>query len=824
MKKNIFIIAFFFISMYNIFASSCYPNGVVISSQQEVFDLTEYLDISGCNEIEGNLIIEGSDIEDLGYLYQLAKVDGDLIIRNCPALTGVYLTGLKEVGGKFEFHNNDLVINMAGLDSLTTIGGDLIITGNGALETLLGNNGYDSWYREGLYNLTGIGGTLKIENNPHLEDLYGLSSLNSISGHISIKYNDVLSSISGLENINTGVVAIRIVHNPSLTGLDGLENITSTGGGILIEDNELLTDLTGLDGITEIGWHLYIYNNENLESLHGLEGVTTIGKEMKIIGNQHLLNMSGLKNLTSIGSVLEIKNHELLNSLEDLQKLTAIGGILRIVNNYSLYSLKGLDNIDYTTISGLELRSDNHLNTCDVKSICDFLDNGGEAVISDNATGCNSVQEVKETCAPPQCTEIYYPEENQYHVPLDAEIKWEPVEGAVGYYISISTNLEFGWDMVDHKDIGNNTSYQHNVEFPCRTNMYVLVSPYNKHGEALECTYRHFFTVGAAIEVTGDVEICYGDSTILKAYTDTDYTPVTWSPDYALSNSTGNKTLAFPEHTTTYYATVTDEYGCTAIDSVRVKVYPPIDAEITGGPEYLCAGDCSGRVEVTINDLIFNGTFYMYRNGGVDSFNIEGDYLIYINGFCPGDYAFVIVDEHGCSRRLEGTIEEVNPEIHIDSISDVTDYSKGSISVTITNNYRPYGLEWNGLDGVDFHSTEEDISNLEPGCYELTVWDEELHCTTDSIICVADKSATIDEENTSGIDIFPNPAGDMVYIMTSGDGISIITVNIYDVSGKLCMDNIQSKSVDISSLKNGIYFMKIKTNEGFVYKKLLVSK
>jgi len=52
-----------------------------------------------------------------------------------------------------------------------------------------------------------------------------------------------------------------------------------------------------------------------------------------------------------------------------------------------------------TSIGGsLQVLDNSALEICDVESICFFLENGGPATISNNATGCNSQSEVEDSC------------------------------------------------------------------------------------------------------------------------------------------------------------------------------------------------------------------------------------------------------------------------------------------------------------------------------------------------------------------------------------------------------------------------------------------
>ena len=76
-----------------------------------------------------------------------------------------------------------------------------------------------------------------------------------------------------------------------------------------------------------------------------------------------------------------------------------MSGELRLENNALLTSLNGLDNIDPTSINALYLQNSDLLAGCAVPSICGFLEiNNGPAVISGNASGCNSRSEVESDC------------------------------------------------------------------------------------------------------------------------------------------------------------------------------------------------------------------------------------------------------------------------------------------------------------------------------------------------------------------------------------------------------------------------------------------
>ena len=164
-----------------------------------------------------------------------------------------------------------------------------------------------------------------------------------------------------------------------------------------------ITNLFGLAVLTSIGGDLnvghYYGGNPILTSLSGLEGVTSIGGGLRIFQMDTLSNLTGLNNVVTIAEFLSIYSNDALTNLMGLEGLISIGGFLEIISNSSLTSLIGLDNVDGTIITDLIILENPLLSTCEVKSLCDYLANPiGSIEIHDNAIGCNSTEEVQDSC------------------------------------------------------------------------------------------------------------------------------------------------------------------------------------------------------------------------------------------------------------------------------------------------------------------------------------------------------------------------------------------------------------------------------------------
>lgn len=69
------------------------------------------------------------------------------------------------------------------------------------------------------------------------------------------------------------------------------------------------------------------------------------------------------------------------------------------------------------------------------------------------------------------------------------------------------------------------------------------------------------------------------------------------------------------------------------------------------------------------------------------------------------------------------------------------------------------------------------------------------------------------------IKIFPNPATDCFIIDANQ---SIITVSIYDITGKLVKKSYQSTKIDVVDLQKGIYILDIETVDGNMVEKIII--
>jgi hypothetical protein len=92
----------------------------------------------------------------------------------------------------------------------------------------------------------------------------------------------------------------------------------------------------------------------------------------------------------------------------------------------------------------------------------------------------------------------------------------------------------------------------------------------------------------------------------------------------------------------------------------------------------------------------------------------------------------------------------------------------------------------------------------------------------DAVGVIHENPAGLNENSFSNsVHVFPNPCQNKLYLHCSLKEDFLIS--IHDVSGKLIAEQVYSNYVDLSSVENGIYFMKISCDQGSFVKKIFVS-
>jgi len=139
-------------------------------------------------------------------------------------------------------------------------------------------------------------------------------------------------------------------------------------GDLRIDRNDSLTTLDGLSDLKSVVGDLSIYYNSNLSNLNALSGLTHVGGTLVIQSSVSLSNLDGLSSITSVGELI-IWANPILDQCSSMSRL-----------------LDQWDDAEPGPGPGFE----------------GFPDIGDRAVIRDNLSGCNSVEEILATTDPSQ--------------------------------------------------------------------------------------------------------------------------------------------------------------------------------------------------------------------------------------------------------------------------------------------------------------------------------------------------------------------------------------------------------------------------------------
>ena len=281
-------------------------NGDVDFSTQN--NLIEFGD-KGYIEINGDLEIEGSSINDLSPIKNIKKVRGHLTIRSTNVLTTLAGLGIEHIGKSLIVFNNYSLINLTGLNNLTEVLGGINIDQNSNLKDISNIN-----------KLVIIGNNLSIDNNINLLNITGFNSLES-ANTISIDSNWLLTTINSFRNLKKLTGSFIIKKNSLIDNISSLDKLETIEGGLIITDT-LIEQLNIFPSLRLINYSLNVSINKNLKNIEGLISLKTIKySSLDIIGNPKLKSLKGLENLEKIGNTISISGNTILSDFCALQNV-----------------------------------------------------------------------------------------------------------------------------------------------------------------------------------------------------------------------------------------------------------------------------------------------------------------------------------------------------------------------------------------------------------------------------------------------------------------------------------------------------------------------
>lgn len=236
-----------------------------------------------------------------------------------------------------------------------------------------------------------------------------------------------------------------------------------------------------------------------------------------------------------------------------------------------------------------------------------------------------------------------------------------------------------------------------------------------------------------------------------------DVTPVggTTPYTYSWSNSATSQDLSNIA-AGSYTLTLTDANGCTAqrtvtlgIDSAK-SVKLAVDSVI----KVTCAGTNNGGILVTTTGGVMPYT-YAWSNSATSED---------ITNIPVGTYTLTATDKAGCTATITETVTKAPLFVISSDVKNVSCYgaADGSVDVTIADGSGTYAYAWSNS------ATTEDVMNLAPGVYIVTVTDNATMCIKSDTVTITEPDSLTATTSSVNDDCNNDPAGQASITVSGG--------------------------------------------------------
>ncbi|MEM7103187.1 MAG: T9SS type A sorting domain-containing protein [Bacteroidota bacterium] len=291
--------------------------------------------------------------------------------------------------------------------------------------------------------------------------------------------------------------------------------------------------------------------------------------------------------------------------------------------------------------------------------------------------------------------------------------------------------------------------------------------------------------------------------------------------DWSNGDSTGSVTGLMEGE---YSVVITDVIGCQ--DSLIFEILPGCTQVnlITAVISESIAGANDGIIDLSITQGIVTPPFtYTWTESDFNGSVVSNDQDL--SDVPPGTYCVIVSDQFGCLGQLCASVLPgcgplgLSADPTNQTIPGSTD---GSIDLIVTAGTPGYSYEW------DNGATTEDIAGLEPGTYCVTVTD--FYGCTDEI-CTSIFTTSVNEiAGLEAFELYPNPAGNETSLFLKLDRFVDMDVEVSDILGRVIFglheEGIKESVIelDVSQYPPGMYYVRLKVDDGYAVKRLVVTR
>ncbi|MCB9251429.1 MAG: M4 family metallopeptidase [Flavobacteriales bacterium] len=260
-----------------------------------------------------------------------------------------------------------------------------------------------------------------------------------------------------------------------------------------------------------------------------------------------------------------------------------------------------------------------------------------------------------------------------------------------------------------------------------------------------------------------------------------------------------------------YSVFITDANNCQTSRSLTIsEPFQALKSSLTK-VDVLCRGNSTGSIDITVTGGTSGYSYsWVASNGGtVPSGQSTNQDLINITA---GTYTVTITDANNCTTTNSATITQPGSVLSSSrTFVNVACFgnSTGSIDLTVSGGTPGYTYSWSASSGGTVPSGQannQDLTNLVPGVYSVTITDANNCITTNSATITQPSAALTSSKTQINVDCFGNSSGSID--LTVSGGTSGYTY-AWTASGGGTVPSGQSGNQDLTGLKAGVYSVTI---------------
>jgi hypothetical protein len=278
----------------------------------------------------------------------------------------------------------------------------------------------------------------------------------------------------------------------------------------------------------------------------------------------------------------------------------------------------------------------------------------------------------------------------------------------------------------------------------------------------------------------------------------------------------------------TYTVTVTASNGCTATASNTVSTVNDLYVNVYSNADNACN---------TTNA----GSLYVYVSSGSGSYSYQwsnGQTGTTINNLTNGTYTVTVTASNTCTATASNTVTTVN-DLYVNAYSNSDNScnttNAGSLYAYVSSGTGPYTYQWYLVKGADqpvitvtnytltstpgasyqWYRNGQPINNATGQTYTaVSSGNYTVQVTYNNGCSAISDPATItiptgiDEIAAATLKVYPNPATDVLTVDGLPGNIANL-LQVYDLAGKLILQQAESNKINIAELATGTYILQV---------------